>query len=241
MKIAVVYIPRVKSTMTHDVLAKHFSLDPWKEPLTISRRSNQSYDEYPELIRRINTTDNIIVKICVNDFIDTKNCKILDAYKSIDYSSFDHIVFIKRADVMGTIASFGHHNLFDPTKWHRKKGEDFKGRTYQIEMTRVFYILRAYRMFGDIQNWVANNAGLARLYDYDFQTVEEHLKNDFALSESDFDIDIVPMGLDYKNLATNYQEVANSIDELYNTIMSVPLNDVNNPKSVFWRENVNFI
>lgn len=241
MKIMVVYIPRSKSTMVHDVLAKKFQVEPLKEILTFSRRLKQNYDEYPALIQQINSQDNISVKVCINDFIDTKNCCINDAYKDIDYSSFDHIVFIKRQDVMGNVASFGHHHLFDPTKWHRKKGQDFEGRQYQIELNRVFYILRAYRMFDEIFNWVKSNSGDANIYNYESETVEQALIKDFNLGASDFDIEIEPCGLDYEKLASNYQEIKDQLPDMYARVMAVNREDFKNPDSAFWENNVSFI
>lgn len=241
MKIAIFYMARTKSTMIHDVLAKKFNLEPLKEILFFSRRSKQSYDEYPELIKQINDKDNICVKICVNDFIDPKTCRVTDDYKAIDYTKFDHIIFVKRDDVMGNIASFGHHNLFDFDKSHRKKGQAFEGRNYEIDITKVNYILRAYRIIGVMRDWVKNNSGSAKLYDYKFETAEQQLINDFGLTSEDFDIDIEPCGLDYKTLAGNYKEIETLLPVLYDKMMSTVPEDFNNPNSAFWENNTSFI
>ena len=241
MKIAIFYHPRSRSTMTHHILAKKFNLTPWNEILTISRRTNQHYDEYPDLINKINTTDNVVLKICINDFINTKDCVILDAYKDIDYKSFDHIIFNIRSDVLGTMLSFGHHYLFDPSKWFRIKGQSFPTRSYEIELARVFYILRSYRMFDDIKEWVTSHAGNAKLHSYDYSTVKEQLKQEFDLDDNDFDINIVPNEIDYKSLATNYDFVADNIMSWYSEIMSATQADIDNPDSFFWKTNVNFI
>jgi hypothetical protein len=244
MNIAIFFIARSKSTMIHDILAKKFNLEPLKEILFFSRRRRQDYEEYPELIDQINEKDNICVKICVNDFIDSKKCCIMDDYKKIDYTKFDHIIFLKREDIMGQVASFGHHNqkhFADFEKSHRKKGQEFPGFEYEIDLERTAYIIRGHRMLKEMRDWVAKNCGSAKLYDYKFETAEQQLIEDFGLESQDFDIDIEACGLDYKTLASNYQEVERILPDLYSTIMNSDAKNFGDPKSDFWKHNVSFI
>lgn len=244
MNIAIVYIARTKSTMIHDILAKKFDLEPMKEILFFSRRRRQDYAEYPELIQKINTEDNICVKICVNDFIDGKTCRIMEDYKQINFAKFDHIIFVKREDIMGNVASFGHHNLInfaDFDKSHRKKGQDFEGHSYEIPPDRAAYIIRAYRVLTLLRDWITEHSGSAQIHDYEFETVNQQLARDFNLDDRDFDIDIEPCGLDYKSLATNYQEIEKILPAMYSRIMNTTEQDLNDPKSAFWEHNPNFI
>lgn len=244
MNIAIVFIARTKSTMIHNILAKKFNLTPLKEILFFSRRRRQDYEEYPELIQKINTEDNICVKICVNDFIDGKTCRIMDDYKKIDYTKFDHIIFVKRQDLMGNVASFGHHNLInfaDFNKSHRKKGQDFEGSPYEITPDRTAYIIRGYRILNLLRDWIGEHAGSAKIHDYEFETVNQELTRDFGLKDEDFDIDIEPCGLDYRSLASNYEEIEKMLPGLYSRIMNTTDKDFNDPDSPFWEKNVRFI
>jgi hypothetical protein len=243
MNIAIFYIARSKSTMVHNILAKKFNLAPLKELLFFSRRQRQDFEEYPKLIEQINTQDNICVKICINDFIDSKNNRVVDDYKKIDYTKFDHLIFIERDDLMGQVASFGHHNKMnfaDFDKSHRKKGQDFEGHTYDIDLGRSAYILRGYRLMPVIREWVEQQAVTNQIYDIKFETAEQQLIEKFDLKADDFDIDIEACGLDYKKLATNYAEVEAVLPDLRDRIMSADLKDINNPESNFWKDNVSF-
>jgi len=244
VNIAIFFIARSKSTMVHNILAKKFNLEPLKEILFFSRRRRQDFEEYPELIKQINTKDNICVKICINDFIDPKKYCIMDDYKTINYAKFDHLIFIERDDIMGQVASFGHHNKMnfaDFDKSHRKKGQDFEGHTYEIDLARTAYILRGYRMMPVMREWVEQHAGQAKIHTVKFETAEQQLIDIFGLDPNDFDIDIEACGLDYKKLATNYKEVEAVLPVLQDKIMNTGPEDFNNSKSNFWNDNVNFL
>jgi len=241
MKILIVFIPRTKSTMTHEILVNKFHLQPLGEPLTISRRKNQHYNEYPDLIDHINKTDNICIKICINDFIDLKSCMVNDAYKTIDYNSFNHIIFINRTNILDTVLSYGYMNPAVADKWHRPRGKIIIPKKFTIDSTRMYYILRAYRLYKNIKTHIVSNAILPKIYHYEYDTIEITLKTDFNLSDSDLVTSTEANGIDYSLWADNYQEILSQFDQTKQKILSATDEDIADRKSFFWQNQVGYI
>lgn len=235
MKILVVYTPRSKSTMVHDVLSRKFGLEPMREALTRSRRARQSFDEFPSIIHRMNTADNICVKITGgNDFIDLPNRKIREDYKNIDYASFDRVILISRRDYVSAVMSYAYMDQLNDRSWHRRRGETKVGHSYTVSDLKIYYMLRGYAVFEHVSNYIADHMPADRLLRYDFDTAETQLARDFGLTSADFEIDIVPNELDYQTLAVNPQQTVNQIHEVYSYVMGLTIDQINQPDNRFW-------
>ena len=72
------------------------------------------------------------------------------------------------------------------------------------------------------------------------ETAEQQLIDKFGLTSDDLDIDIEACGLDYKKLASNYKEVEAILPFLRDRILNASLEELQNPESNFWADNVNF-
>jgi len=235
MKILTVYTPRSKSTMVHDVLSRRFGLEPMKEALTRSRRARQNFDEFPEIIHRMNTQDNICVKITGgNDFIDLPNHRVREDYKTIDFASFDRVILISRKDYVSAVMSYAYMDQLNDRSWHRRRGETKLGQPYTVSDLKIYYMLRGYAVFDHVSRYIADHMPADRLLRYDFDTAETQLAQDFDLQPQDFEIDIVPNELDYQALAQDSQATVQRIHDVYDYVMSLSIDQINLPDARFW-------
>lgn len=231
MNILIFYTPRSKSTMIGKVLANKFHLDYCESPLTISRLSNKNFNEYPQIIEKINSTNNGCVKICANDFVDLFQKSINEDYKKINFNIFDHIIFLTRESMLDAVLSFGYMDSSNRSSWHRKQGEEKEIKPYSIVPARIFNLLRGYSIFNKIKEYISQNT-TAKLYDCEYDTVEESLSKQLSLNQDDFKIELIPNGVPYKDIVLNYEEVLTNVNG-YKANMSNA--DFNNPDSFFWR------
>lgn len=221
--------------MVHDVLSRRFGLEPMREALTRSRRARQSFDEFPAIIHRMNTTDNICVKITGgNDFIDLPNRRIREDYKTIDYASFDRVILISRKDYVSAVMSYAYMDQLNDRSWHRRRGESKLEKTYTVSDLKIYYMLRGYAVFDHVSQHIADHVPSDRLLRYDFDTAETQLTMDFGLDSADFEIDIVPNELDYSALATDSDTTVQRIHDVYQYVMSLSLDQINKPDAKFW-------
>jgi len=227
--------------MTHEILANKFQLQPLKEILTLSRRKNQHYNEYPELIKLVNETDNICVKICINDFIDLKSCVVKDEYKSIDYNKFDHIVFVKRDNIIDTVLSYGYQDQHDPSKWHRRRGTDIVPTKFVIDINRVYYILRAYRLYQSIEEYICSHNTHSKIHHYEFNSIEQGLKKDFDIADHELITSTDSNNIDYSSWAINYQDTVTQFNQIKKQILSATDADIADKNSFFWKNQVDYI
>lgn len=235
MKILIVYTPRSKSTMVHDVVSQRFGLEPMREALTRSRRAQQNFDEFPDIIHRMNTEDNICVKITGgNDFIDLPNRRIRPDYKTIDYASFDRVILISRRDYVSAVMSYAYMDQLNDRSWHRRRGENKLGHAYTVSDLKIYYMLRGYAVFDHVSQYIADHMPPDRLLRYDFDTAETQLAKDFGLDPQDFEIDIVPNELDYRALAHDSEKTVSTIHDVYNYVMSLSIDQINHPDTRFW-------
>lgn len=240
MKILVFYNPRSKSTITHEILAKKFNLAPWGEILTLSRRKNQHHDEYPALIQSINNADNICVKTGPTDFIDQKQQQIKPEYKQINWQDFDHVVFVKRDNIFDTIMSYGYQNQHNPSLWHRAKGAQISAKQYTIDRNRMYYILRAYRLYPDIENYICSQLDPKKIHHYEYETLEQQLKMDFNLLDGEMITSTDPNEIDYRKFATNYTEILNEFQSVRDKFLSASADDIANKDSFFWQNKTDY-
>jgi hypothetical protein len=241
MKILIFYNPRSKSTITHEILAKKFNVHPWGEILTRSRRKNQHYLEYAELIRRINETDDICIKTGPTDFIDLKNQEIKRDYQQIDWSTFDHLVFVRRNNIFETILSYGYQDQHNPENWHRRRGSTVNPQTYTIDPNRMYYILRSYRLYADIEKYICAQVKHGKIYHYEFETLEDQLKTDFGLTESELITSTQANEIDYKKFAINYADLLNEYQSVHKKFLSATAEEIANKNSFFWHNKVDYI
>lgn len=221
--------------MVHDVLSRRFGLEPMREALTRSRRTRQSFDEFPAIIHRMNTTDNICVKITGgNDFIDLPNRRIREDYKTIDYASFDRVILISRKDYVSAVMSYAYMDQLNDRSWHRRRGETKLGQSYTVSDLKIYYMLRGYAVFDHVSQYIASQLPADHVLRYDFDTAETQLATDFGLDPADFEIDIVPNELDYRALATNSEQTVNQIHNVYQYVMSLTVDQINQPDARFW-------
>lgn len=225
--------------MIHDVLQKHHGLANIGDSLTLSRIANQGFAEYDKIIDTINNTNDICVKMNPNDFIDIPNQCINYDYKKIDYASFDKIVTVTRDNYLDAVLSYAYMNPRDQASWHRRRGAEKVGVSYEISASKVFYLLRGYCLFHKIKAHIVQTAGVDRVHHYEYETVEQDLVRDFGLNSADFDIDLVPNGLDYRKLATNYDEIVQLTSEVYQRMTALSADELDNNRSFFWDDQPN--
>lgn len=236
MKILVFYTPRSKSTAIHNALAKHYSLEPWCDMVTQSRIKNQNFDEYPGLIDKINTTDDICVKLNGNDFIDLQNRQVLDFYKKIDFGSFDKILITTRSNIAEAIASYAYMNPADKNTWHRPRGVSRIGGPYQISLNKVFYLLRGYVVYNIICDYIRSQVPAEKILVTDYETAEADVKDWFNVDMSD--IDIEPNGYDYKTMAENYSVIKSLAHEIHEILATYDLLKIADKESYFWKTTI---
>ena len=234
MKILIFYTPRSKSTMAAKVLAKRFNLREIIDPLVLSKIKNQNTSEFPKIIQDINQSQNICVKISSSDFLDSKNRRVIDYYKDIDFDSFNKIVFITRNDVLSAALSFTYMDGKNKSSWHRQRGEEKLQEKYCASLDRVYYLLRSYKLYCVIKNYITDNFKYPTYYEYEFDTINEAMKTDFDITEAYFDIDTIDNDLDYKNLVTNLDDVIVTITKLNKVINRSSVADLNKFDSPFW-------
>ena len=236
MKILIFYTPRSKSTMVYHILKNFYNLEGICDVLTLSRIANQNFDEYETLINNINSSQNTCVKINSNDFIDLKNKCVNQNYKKINYKSFDKIIFITRNNYLDAVLSYAYMNPKDQTSWHRKKGETKVGVPYKVEPNKLFYLFRGYFLFNKIKNYICDNVNASKIYQYEYESVDEELVCDFNLSTTD--IDIAPNELNYTELASNYGEIAKLAPVIYQQMAKLSVADLDNESTFFWEDRV---
>jgi len=234
MKILIHYTPRSKSTKLISILSKKYDLEDWQEMLTRNRFQKKSHDQIPELIKKINDADNIGVKINGNDFVDFHNRRILDCYKDIDYKSFDRIIFLTRKDYVAATLSFGYMNLSDPLTWHRRIGKEKKQVEYEISQFKIHAIARCYLMHEYVKNFIKSQVDKSKVFDYEFDTMEQNAIQDFDLTDEDFDIDITESNIDYRKLLANPNQTVQDIHNVFNRIQQVNETELNDLPDFFW-------
>lgn len=234
MKILIFYTPRSKSTMVHSIMKKRYGLIDIGDSLTLSRIAKQGFDEYDTIIDRINTTPNCCVKMNGNDFIDLKNQCVNYDYKKVDFSSFDKVIFTTRAACLDAVLSIAYMNPRDQSSWHRRKGAEKIGVPYTVDPDKLFYMYRGYFLFEKIKNHICQIVDPEKIYQYEYETLNQELMRDFELSECDFDIEIEPNNLDYTQLATNYHEIAELAPTIYQRMAELSVDELDNPNSFFW-------
>lgn len=232
MKIIMLYSPRSRSTWTHDVLIKKFNLDPsWCEPLLESRRPRQDYEEYPDIIDRINHAENCCIKISCNDWIDIKNKKLRDDYKIIDWNRFDHVITHTREDYVSAILSYAYMDMRDKNSWHRRQGEIKQGHSYHADINIMYYLLRGYAMFDLVKKHIVDTVDSNKIHHYEFYTAEYQVSKDFELQGDDLVAEIVSNELDYSKLATNYNEIVSEAPKAFELLTQ----QIHNPTESFWQ------
>jgi hypothetical protein len=209
MNILIVYTPRSKSTFACKVLAKKYGLTEVVDTLTLSRIANQNFSEYNILIDKINTEENICVKINGNDFIDLTRKEISEYYKQINYNKFDKIVFLTRVNFVDAILSYAYMNPADQSSWHRKKGQTIDQRAYTLLKNKVYYLSRGYVVFKILTDYI-KNVCKTNIYNYEYESLEHGLSTDFAVN--DFDTELEPNNINYFALLEN-KEVLPMITE----------------------------
>lgn len=236
MKILVFYTPRSKSTALHNALASAYRLEPWCDMVTQSRIRNKNFNEYPALFERINSTDNICVKLNGNDFINLTNNEIVQQYKDINYNSFDKIFFITRNNIVDAIASYAYMNPADKSTWHKPRGEYRVGTSYMIPTQKIFYMLRGYVAYNIIKDYICNQVSADKIYDFEYESVEQEVKNKFDVDM--LDIDIEPNGYNYSQMAPNYNEIAQIATEVYQIMATYDLERTLDKHSFFWKQSL---
>lgn len=202
--------------------------------LTHDRFQRKSHDHIPKLIDKINCTDNIGVKINGNDFVDFHNRRILTCYKDIDYNSFDRIIFTTRKDYVAATLSFGYMNLSDPDTWHKKVGQEKRQVQYSISEFKIHAMARCYMMHEHVKNYIKTKVDSSKIFDYEFDTVEQSVVRDFDLQPADFDIGIEESQLDYLKLLFNPEQTIQRIHDVFNKIATVNETELSDLPAFFW-------
>ena len=192
-------------------------------------------------MQQINKRQDICVKISSSDFLDSKNRRILNWYKEIDYSSFDTIIFLTRKNIVDAILSFTYMDPKDHTTWHRQLGQHKVYKKYTAALDRAHYLIRSYRVFKLVKDFIVSNYKNQNFYEYEFDDVEEKISNDFSLLLDDFKISLVDNDIDYKLLVENYTALENVIKDLHNVIALSTDEDLNSQQSAFWLYHPYFI
>jgi hypothetical protein len=220
--------------MIYSILKKHYNLTDIGDSLTLSRIARQDFSEYNAIIARINSSNNVCVKMNGNDFIDVQNQCINYDYEKIDFSSFDKVIFVTRNNYLDAVLSIAYMNPRDQSSWHRRKGTDKIGVPYTVDPAKLFYMYRGYFLFEKIKQHISSIVDAKKIHQYEFETVDQDLMRDFDLSDADLDIDLEPNNLDYSQLATNYDEIADLSPRVYQLMSQLSIDELNNPNSYFW-------
>jgi hypothetical protein len=223
--------------MIQEILSKKYNLEALVDPFVYSKMKNRNTDEFSSIIKHINSAENICVKVSSTDFLDSRNRRVLDYYKDIDYKSFDKIIFVTRDDIITASLSFAHMTMGAPNTWHSTKDRQLSGKTFSPDIDRILYLLRSYRVFEFIKNYITTN-GINEIYDYEYDTVEHNLKNDFDLNDTDFDINLIANDINYSQLIDNYNSVSDFIKSVYSIISRTIDDDLNQFYSKFWMRSI---
>lgn len=218
--------------MLQEVLSKKYNLEALVDPFVYSKMKNRNTDEFASIVDRINSSQDICVKVASTDFLDSRNRRVLDYYKDIDYKSFDKVIFVTRQDIITASLSFCHMTMGQPDTWHSTRGRKNQGHQFIPDTERITYLLRSYRLFNFIKNYISNNS--KEFYEYEYETLEQDLKNDFDLTDEDFDTNLIPNEIDYKQLIPDYDSICNFIKKSQNEISSVEDQEMNEFNSKFW-------
>lgn len=234
MKLLIFYTPRSKSTMAQEALATKLNLTPIIDPFVYSKLKTQNDLEFANVVDLINDSQDTCVKISSSDFLDSRNRRIRSCYKDIDYNSFDKIIFLSRKDVLAATLSFTYMDPTDKTTWHRKRGETRISKKYSASLPRAHYLVRSYAVYNLIKKHVIDRCKTPIFYEYEFETVEEQLMQDFNLTQNDFDTDVIRNEIDYASLIENYRDLEFVVNNLYNVILQLPSEDIESQTSQFW-------
>lgn len=238
MKILIFYTPRSKSTFLAKTLASKFDINLFNDELTISRIKNQGFVEYPELIEKINTLSDACIKVCANDFIDLQNCCISDYYKQIKFELFDHVIFISRKNFFDSLLSYAYMDPTDQSSWHRIAGQTKIIRRYTIPDTKIFYLCRGYFVFNYLKLYIQQKSTNATFFDYDYNTVDSMISNDWNIDNTVCNIDLLPNDVPYKDLVENYNQIKTNADRIFYMFKNISLAQFNNKNSFAWKTQI---
>lgn len=196
--------------MIHDLCCKKFNLAPFGDTITKNRIKNKNFNEYPQLIAVINESDSMCVKLNGNDFFDSNSNAITELYKTINFQSFDTIIFLTRINYIDAILSYAYMDPNDSTTWHRKKNQKVVAEPYTISHSKIHHLLNGYLSYNKIKQYILSAVtNYTQIYDYEYDNVA----NLILKLELGSDIDLVPMDIDYKSVVTNYDEVVTVVSE----------------------------
>lgn len=236
MKILIFYTPRSKSTILHDVLASSYNLTPLNDIITTSRIQNKNFSEYPELIDKINNTDNICVKLNGNDFIDLNNRTISDLYKTVDFKSFDKIIVLTRKNIVDAVASYSYMNQADSSSWHTIRGQSRAGNKYQIPIQKVFYLIRGFVVHRIISEYIFSKIPNNNIYYSTYEDIEQNAKSWFNVNLTTPESRLIPNNYNYQQLAENYIELYDIIHGIYGILNGYTLQQISDKDSFFWKD-----
>mgnify|MGYP000040089967 CR=1 FL=1 len=215
MNVLIVYTPRSKSQLLHDVLVKKLQLHGYGDILTRTRiAANDDLTALNTVVDKINAASNFCLKINGHDFIDLKNQKISDLYKKIDYSKFHKIIFLKRDSFTDALLSYGYMDRNDPMSWHRKKGAVIPNRDYQIDINKVYFLSRGYAIYDQLTKYISSIYH-NEIIKCEFNQVEALLKSKFDIDR--YDIDLQANEIDYKALLINKQ-ILDDVESIFKKI-----------------------
>jgi len=205
MKILIFYTPRSKSTMLHNMLCKRYNLLEFGDTVTKSRIKNKDFSEYTQLITKINSTNNICVKLNGNDFIDCTTGNLTDLYKTVDYQSFDKIIFLTRKNYIDAILSYGYMDPTNSNSWHRRKDQTVQATPYTVTSAKIYHLLNGYRAYDSIKDYIKSQVTDPNIIrESEFEELSRLISE---LQLENVDIDLAPMDIDYKSIVTNYDEI----------------------------------
>lgn len=191
--------------MVHDMLCKRYNLIGFGDTVTKSRIKNKDFREYKKLIATINNTDNICVKLNGNDFFDSTTGKLNDFYKTINYNTFDKIIFITRKNYIDAILSYGYMDPANSDSWHRRKTQPVDVHPYTVTEAKIHHLLNGYKAYEEIKDYIKSTVAQPEIVsETDFEDLPNSLS---TLQLKNVEIDIQPMGIDYKSIVTNYNEI----------------------------------
>jgi hypothetical protein len=215
--------------MLHDVLAKKFDLTGLNDIFTIARVKNAGLKDNESIISKINSTDNICVKVNGHDFLDLDNRCVSSTYKLIDYNRFDKIIFLRRKDFTAALLSYGYMDRTRPETWHKKKGQELDLRKYSIPESKITFLSRGYYVYHILTNYILTNY-TGSIYKYEYDSVEDDAAEDFTLFPNDFDIATEANNIDYASLLAN-KEILQQIYEQHLKVMAAEPTD-----EIFWSD-----
>lgn len=199
--------------MLNELLCKKYQLTNFGDTVTKSRIKNKDFREYDQLISVINSSKDICIKLNGNDFFDPITGKLTELYKQIDYNSFDKIIMLTRKNYIDAILSYGYMDPTNSETWHRKKSQTVEARAYTIQPTKIYHLLNGYRAYETIKDYIKTVVDSNMISESDFDNFSELLNQ---LELKNIDIDLRPMGINYKSIVTNYDEILDIANEFFN-------------------------